>query len=818
MSNAAFYASDNHFPGAGAVLGHVDDPIVGGRLPAIVSTLIGREQDLATVNAMLTSPDHRLVILTGPGGVGKTRLAIQVAHDLTAHFAGRVFFVPLATLTEPAQVLTAIAERLQISDPGGALANAAIVAMLQDEPALLVLDNFEQVIDAAPHIAALLSDCPSLTVLVTSRALLGISGESIFHVRPLVVPYTPRQPEWRQAEPVAIMESPAVRLFVARAQSARVDFRLTDANAPSVATICQRLDGLPLAIELAAARVKVLPPNALAQRLEQRLPLLSGGAKDMPLRLQTMRNALQWSYDLLSRDEQRAFRRLSVFQNGWTLTTATAVLNESPHNGYLDINGVPLELIETISSLADKSLIRPMDDASGRRFLMLATIKEFGQERLGEAERQELDQAHATWAIAFAEEAGPHLIEADQAEWLAYIETERANLRRAHAWLLAHGQAEGALRLAKAVWRFGYTRGYIQECIDWLDRALAQATTPSRVRGQALVGAGVLLSVQNKPEEAQARFNEALAMDPAIRGRGVEATALIGLGDVAIALGNQEEALDFYLPALELCREVGDLRSAAATVTNLGNLYWAMGDLPKAVTAHEEALVQYRAIGEARGEAWSYTNLGWLAIARGERREAATQLEAALGRYFQLGDKQGIAETLEAYAELAVLHRAPRRAATLYGAAAAIRDAIGAPVAAIDAPRIDKAQARARSMAGESWAQNYRRGSELAIETACSLAIAPLAPEAGAGSRAGTTMPAAQSSSLSEPLTERQMEILQHLAQGKSDREIADALYISVRTVHVHVGNLLAKLGVHSRTAAISTANHLGLLPDRDEA
>ena len=815
MSNAAFFASDNHFPGASVIQGPSDDPLVSGRLPAIVSTLIGREQDLATVSAMLTSPDHRLVVLTGPGGVGKTRLAIQAAHDLVAHFAGRVFFVPLSTLTEPPQVLTAIAERLQISDPGGPLANAAIVAMLQDEPTLLVLDNFEQVLDAAPHIAALLSDCPPLTVLVTSRALLGISGESIFHVRPLVVPYTPRQPEWRQAEPVEIMESPAVRLFVARAQSARVDFRLTDANAPSVATICQRLDGLPLAIELAAARVKVLPPNALAQRLEQRLPLLSGGAKDMPLRLQTMRNALQWSYDLLSRDEQRTFRRLSVFQNGWTLTSATAVLNGAPRHGYLDINGVPLELLETVSSLTDKSLIRPTDDASGRRFVMLATIKEFGQERLDEAERLELDQAHATWAIAFAEEAGPHLTGADQAEWLAYIETERANLRRAHAWLLAHGQAEGALRLAKAVWRVGYTRGYIQECIDWLDRALAQATAPSRVRGQALVGAGVLLSVQNKPEEAQARFNEALAMDPAVRGRGVEATALIGLGDVAIALGKQEEALDYYVPALELCREVGDLRSAAATVTNLGNLYWAMGDLSKAVTAHEEALVQYRAIGEARGEAWSYTNLGWLAIARGERTEAATQLEAALERYFQLGDKQGIAETLEAYAELATLHRAPRRAATLYGAAAAIREAIGAPVAVIDAPRIDKARARAQKMAGESWAKYYQRGGELAIETACSLAIAPLAPEASTEASTATSA-AAHSPLLSEPLTERQMEILAHLARGESDREIADALYISIRTVHVHVGNLLAKLGVHSRTAAISTANHLGLLADEE--
>jgi non-specific serine/threonine protein kinase len=807
MSNAQYNANANPLGPTVTQAGAV----AGGHLPAVVASLIGRERELTDLLTMLERDDDRLMVLTGPGGVGKTRLAIQVAHEMVARLNGRVFYVPLAMLTEPAQVLTAIAERLGINDPGGPLAYDATVGTLREGPSLLVLDNFEQVLDAAPAVATLLIACPLLKMMITSRALPGISGETVYHVRPLVVPFTPQAPEWRRVETVDISDSPAVRLFVARAQAARIDFRLTTANATSVATICQRLDGLPLAIELAAARVKVLPPNALAQRLEQRLPLLSGGAKDMPERLQTMRNALQWSYDLLSAEERRVFRRLSVFQNGWTLTTAAAILTETPSLGYLDIDAVPFSLIETISSLADKSLIRSTDDTSGRRFFMLATIREFGLERLSAEERPALEAAHATWAVAFAEEAEPYLIGPDQADWLQYIATERANLRRAHAWLLANGRAAGALRLAKAIWRFGYTRGDIQACIDWLDQALAAAPEPSSTRGHALVGAGVLLSVQNKPEAARRRFNEALAMAPNTRDRRVEATALIGLGDVAIALGQLQEALDFYQPALELCREVGDPRGAAATITNLGNLYWAMGELDQAADAHQEALRQYQQIGETRGAAWSYTNLGWLAIARGQLAEAAINLEAAQERYFALVDKQGIAETLEAYAELATLHGAPRRAATLYGAAATIREQIGAPVPAIDEARVRDARDRAVAMAGETWAENYQRGLELAIETACSLAIAPMAPEMKA---APASAPAATMDvGLSEPLTSRQQEILEHLAKGETDREIAGALYISIRTVHVHVANLLAKLGVHSRTAAIAAAIQLGLLP-----
>lgn len=816
MSNILFQTNSDHAGGRSTDAGRGDALATGSQLPATVSTLIGREQDLAAITARLTSADHRLIILTGPGGVGKTRLAIQAAHELAAHFAGRIVYVPLATLTDPGQVMTALAERLHVADPGSPLTNEAIVETLQDGPALLVLDNFEQVLAAAPHIAALLAVSPTLHVLITSRALLGITGESVYRVRPLVVPFTPAQPQWRRVDSVEIADSSAVRLFVARAQAARIDFQLTDANATSVATICQRLDGLPLAIELAAARVKVLPPIALAQRLEQRLPLLSGGARDMPERLQTMRNALQWSYDLLSPTEQRVFRRLAVFQNSWTLTSATAVLTATPSLGYRDIDAVPLDLIETISSLVDKSLIQP-PAGGGRRFTMLATIHEFGQERLADDERRRLGNAHAAWAIAFAEEAEPHLIGPEQADWLAHIEAERANLRRAHAWLLANDQAEGALRLAKAIWRFGYTRGYIQECIDWIDRALAQAPAASPTRGLALVGAGVLLSVQNKPEAARERFSEARAMAPETRDRRVEATALIGLGDVAIALGDYREALDFYLPALDICRENGDARGPAATITNLGNLYWAMGDLDKAATAHKEALVQYQQIGETRGAAWSYTNLGWLAIARGQPAEAATNLDAALERYFALGDKQGTAETLEAYAELATLHRAPRRAATLYGAAATIREQIGAPIPAIDAQRVSDARNRAAAMAGETWIENYTRGQELAIETACSLAIAPMAPEMKTAI-APDAAPAGPPPRLNGPLTARQQEILGHLAKGESDREIAAALYISIRTVHVHVANLLAKMGVHSRAAATSAGIQLGLLTEEEVA
>jgi predicted ATPase len=603
-------------------------------LPAQLTPLIGREREVAALRDMIAVGQNRLITLVGPGGTGKTRLALQAAADALDRFPDGVWWVPLAAARDPDLVLPAIAAPLGVREAAGEQLVATLGAHLSAREALLLLDNFEQVVDSAPLIQRLLDAAPGLAVLVTSREPLRLRMEREFPVAPLPLP-----PATVGAEIEAALASPAVQLFVSRAQAVKPTFRLDAGNVADVVAICRHLDGLPLAIELAAARVRLLPPAALLARLDRRLAILTGGARDLPARQQTLRATIAWSHDLLDPAERELFARLAVFAGGFTLTAADAVC--------VAPDGAVSDILEGVDSLLQKSLLRQEDGPDGEpRFLMLETIREFALERFDALpEAETLRQRHADTFLTLARSADWDDF-ARQADELDRLDADHANLRQAIAFYERQG-ADGLVnrvRLAAALAYFWWLRGYFAEGRSVLEDAIASlGDVPPADCAAAISGAAFLAEAQGDFARAQALQEQALALHREAGDREGVARAETALGELARQEGDLATARGHFQEALVAWRQTGDVAGTAGALIGLGLIDQLEGDYAGATPELEEGLSLFRRVHDRAGEAHALNRLGLLAMSTGEMAKAKARFGESLRHWRELGDQQMIA-------------------------------------------------------------------------------------------------------------------------------------------------------------------------------
>jgi predicted ATPase/DNA-binding NarL/FixJ family response regulator len=762
--------------------------------------LIARDQERAATVALLRDPAVRLLTVTGPGGVGKTRLAIAAASDVDDDFPDGVVFVNLAPLANPTLVLDTIAGALGLRDMGAEALHDRLIDVLADQRLLLVLDNFEQVVTAGPRVRDLLDACPGVTLLITSRVRLRLSGERELPIGPLPLSTS------TTVEDAGL--SGAVQLFTERAQAVRPDFRLTAETTPLVAAIVSRVDGLPLAIELAAARMKALPPAALLLRLEQRLPLLSGGPRDLPLRQQTMRDTIGWSYDLLDDAEKTLFRRLSVFAGGFTIEGAEEIggaarAPRGDQGGAEQTHTPSLTVLDGILSLVEMSLLRqvggPLDEQP--RYQMLETIREFGLERLAaNGEEHLVRSAHMTYILKLAEPSYERIFALGYERILARLDAEHGNVRAALAWAEVAGEAKAGLLLAGAMTAFWVVRGHYREGRGWLERALGWGEpVATAARARALNGAGWLTRLQGEIDAAAALQTEALTVaresgTSLIAARALQALGLIALqrGDPAGAARWMEQALAQFL-AIESTAIAG-AQYVSAAYTNLGQIALAQGDSTGAIANLEEALRRQRALGYAWMMGDTLRVLGDIARDRGDYTRALGSYRESVMLARDHRDRRFLAEVLSGIAGVAVAQGRPERAARLLGATAALRDQIGAAIEDWNRSTHERVATLVQAaLSPAAFEAAWLAGKTLSLEAVFAEALADADP---------TEAPSTADPALAAGLTEREREVLRLLAQGLSDREIAEALSISERTAGNHVQHAMQKLGVDSRTAA----------------
>lgn len=801
--------------------------------------IIDREPERALVPRLIAEQGARLLTLTGPGGVGKTRLALALMTSLAETFADGAVFVPLAAIADPALVPGAIAQALGVVPKGDEPIETLLQRVLRSRHQLLVLDNVEQVVDAATTIASLLGACPSLTVLATSRTPLRIQGEHAMPISPLRLPGEDRRIE-------TLSGVPSVTLFVERARAARPGYALDAASAGTVAEIVERLDGLPLAIELAAARVRILPPGALLERLQPRLPLLTGGGDSLPDRHRTMRAAVAWSYDLLETDARRLFRRLAVFAGGCSLESAEAIGVVGTPRGIADPEA-RVAVLDALTELVDQALVARAAGTEDR-YEMLETVREYGLEQLaGHGEAEYIRAAHAGHFLALALRAEALLEGPEQARWIRHLAAEQDNLRLALGFFVERSRGEEALRLGSALWSFWSRRGHLREGRAWLERALAVAGGASpTTRAKAARRLGNLALDLADLERAEAMYAASLEAEREFGDENEIARSLTALGLVALHRGDMERTVAFFEEARQRWDAVGDRADQARIRHNLGRAALVRGDLEAAHALLEEAAALRRELGDrgglayttlylaelalaevrpevaeelllaargmleeqedALGIAWVAHDLGKVALARGDLLKALGHCRVALEARLELLDRQGLAETLELLGGIAVRAGHPAPGVRWLAACAGWRETSGiVPSAAeqrlaveVDAEAAGKLGAGGRDAAAAA-------GRLLTVEQAASEALASslvVAPVPEPGLEAS---PAAG-------LTRREIEVLRQIANGLSDREIADLLYLSRRTVGTHVTNILHKLDVSTRSAAVARAMRDGLL------
>lgn len=838
-------------------------------VPVQLTSFVGREKEIDALSHLLLSDDMRLLTLTGPGGVGKTRVAVALTERVQEHFDAGVCFVSLAPITEADLLLPTIAQTLGVKATRLQSQEARLLHFLHARSLLLVLDNFEQLVSAASHLSELLLACPELKLLVTSRAVLHLRGEHVFPIPPLAL----SDPHQLAAQSI-LSSSSAVALFCQRSQEITPDFQLTPENAQAVAEICRRLDGLPLALELAAARVKLFPPHELLIRLQQGQPLLKSAARDVPARQQTLQQTIKWSYDLLDEQEQSLFRRLSIFVGGCSLPAAEAVC-QVPGERKIDI-------LEGISSLLDKSLLRQVaQNQEAPRFELLETIRAFGLECLVEAgESRDAAQAHAHYFLRLAEAAEPQLYGPAQVVWLDTLEREHENLRAALRWLLESRATELALRLSVSIARFWTIRGYVPEGRQWLQKALElseQEPLVTPVRAKALNWAGWLAVLQGELATAATLCQQSLELSRHLSDESTMALALHRLGIISSSQGDVVKACSLLEESIVHYQAVDDTSGLAYSLMVMGGLTLGQKKPGEVRAMLEEGLALFQALKNDEGIAWSlyalarlsllladfeqvytFSNealtlfrklsldegigstlflLGQVHLRQGETDLAGSRFTESLQLSREVGNRHRVAHTLFSLACVAVL-QGNREAAGRYWHESlvhlrALHDTPGMIVALVALATIASQQQEAR-WAAHLWgtAEALRETSQLTVSsterTAYEHSIAAartqldpatftaawtsgrmLTPEQAFAVR--DAPPVSMSPGPAGDLSAREREVLRLLAQGLTNAQIAGQLVISPRTVNAHLRSIYTKLAVTSRTAATryALAHHL---------
>lgn len=766
--------------------------------PVPPTPLVGRESELSLIKSALADPQFRLLTLTGPPGVGKTRLALAAGQAVESRFAGGEVFVDLSRVPAGGSVLGEVARAVGSSEVPGQPVHERVVESLADREALLILDNCEHFLPV-PELSHVLVRCPQLRVLATSRERLHLTAEREIAISPLAVPSTADL-----NDPGAVADTPAVQLLVARAQAIHHGFAVTGENARDVADVCIRLDGLPLALELAAAQLKVFTPGELAYRLRHRSILLSGGLHDLPERHESLRTAISWSYNLMSAHERALFRRLGVFVGGWTLPAAEAVCVSRTDLQQLDVASAS-------AALVDKSTISRSTRPDGITvFSMLESIREFATERLeSEGETDAVRRRHADFYASLARQAEEGIGTSDENLWWAWLGYEHGNLRSALDHSLGSGAATTALWLAAALGWYWYTRGYVGEGRVILNQTLESDgldRVPADAVAAALLVAGILSWSHGDFEDAADHLDRSLRLSEREGDLRRVAIASAFLGHVARDSGDFDTAMRHHGRAREIHESAANERGAAWARFDLGLLAWRRGDLDEAAAYLGGSLSRFRSIGYEWAVAWSSWALAAVEAERGNSQRAAALAGDALDTYERLDDPRGLAQSIEVIAQIAAARGRDETSGRLLGAASVMRRALATPgtTSELDARR--RTERVVRTALGPERAERaFHAGRALPVSGVLALARR-VTGTARNGDKAAVARP-----------TPREREVAALIAAGHTNREIGRALGIAAKTAEVHVHNMMAKLGARSRAEIASWAVSQGIYEPEDD-